>query len=142
MSYVICRMSHVVCHMSHVACHMSYVASVKFYTRKLIHMSIFSSIPIQYGFRQKRSTTDCVLIILAAFRSAKRKKQCMSLAFCDIARAYDSVCRELLYIKLRNIGFGGRVVAFIRSMYFNDCVRVNLNEGLSDPVQCVLHAGR
>ena len=90
--------------------------------------------PIQYGFRQKRSTTDCVLMILAALRSAKRKKHCISLAFCDIAKAYDSVCRELLYTKLRNIGFGGRVVALIRSMYFNDCVRVNLNEGLSDPV--------
>ena len=92
--------------------------------------------PIQYGFRQKRSTTYCVLMILAALRSAKRKKQCISLAFFDIAKAYDSVCRvrELLYTKLRSIGFGGQVVALIRSMYFNDSVRVNLNEGLSDPV--------
>ncbi|XP_023345051.1 uncharacterized protein LOC111714221 [Eurytemora carolleeae] len=62
---------------------------------------------VQYGFRQKRSTTDCVLMILAALRVAKRKKQCISLAFCDIAKAYDSVCRELLYTKLRHIGFGG-----------------------------------
>ncbi|XP_023328114.1 uncharacterized protein LOC111701175, partial [Eurytemora carolleeae] len=78
---------------------------------------------VQYGFRQKRSTTDCVLMILAALRVAKRKKQCISLAFCDIAKAYDSVCRELLYTKLRHIGFGGRVVSLIRSMYYNDCVR-------------------
>ena len=89
---------------------------------------------VQYGFRQKRSTTDCVLMILAALRVAKRKKQCISLAFCDIAKAYDSVCRELLYTKLRHIGFGGRVVSLIRSMYYNDCVRVNLSRGLSDPV--------
>ena len=75
---------------------------------------------VQYGFRQKRSTTDCVLMLLFVLRSAKRKKHCISLAFCDIAKAYDTVCRELLYTKLRHIGFGGRVVALIQSKYFND----------------------
>ena len=82
----------------------------------------------------KMTLIDCVLMILAALRVAKRKKQCISLAFCDIAKAYDTVCREMLYTELRHIGFGGRVVSLIRSMYFNDCVRVNLSHGLSDPV--------
>jgi len=89
---------------------------------------------IQYGFRQKRSTVDCVFMILAALRAAKRKHKAISLAFCDIAKAYDTVCRELLNTKLRNIGFGGKVVSLIRSMYYNDCVRVNLAQGLSDPI--------
>ena len=70
---------------------------------------------VQYGFRQTRSTTDCVLMILSALKSAKRKKHCILLAFCDIAKAYDTVCRELLYTKLRHIGFGGRVAALILS---------------------------
>jgi len=89
---------------------------------------------IQYGFRQKRSTVDCVFMILAALRAAKRKHKAISLAFCDIAKAYDTVCRELLYTKLRSIGFGGQVVSLIRSMYYNDCVRVYLAQGLSDPI--------
>ena len=38
-------------------------------------------------------------MILFALRVAKRKKQCISLAFCDIAKAYDTVCRKLLYIR-------------------------------------------
>ena len=88
--------------------------------------------PVQYGFRSRKSTVDCVFMILAALRKAKRKHQSISLAFCDIAKAYDSVCRELLYTKLRSIGFGGRVVSLIRSMYFNDCVRINLAYGLSE----------
>ena len=54
--------------------------------------------PVQYGFRSRKSTVDCVFTILAALRKA----------FCDIAKAYDSVFRELLYTKLRSIGFGGR----------------------------------
>ena len=89
---------------------------------------------VQYGFRKRRSTADCVFIILAAVRAARRKHHSISLAFCDISKAYDSVCRELLYLKLKNVGFGGKVVGLIRAMYFNDCVRLNMASGLTDPV--------
>ena len=73
-------------------------------------------------------------MILAALRSAKRKHQSILLAFCDIAKAYDSVCQELLYTKLRSIGFGGRVVSLNQSMYFNDSVQINLAHGLLEPL--------
>ena len=89
---------------------------------------------VQYGFRKQRSTTDCVFIILSAIKTARRKHKTISIAFCDIAKAYDSVCRELLYTKLRNIGFGGRVVSLIRSMYYNDSVRISLDSGVSEPL--------
>ena len=45
---------------------------------------------IQYGFRIGGSTYDCVFILLAAIRKAKRKNHVFSLVFCDIAKAYDS----------------------------------------------------
>jgi len=77
---------------------------------------------------------DCVFLIVSALKAAKRRNQPISLAFCDIAKAYDSVCRELLYTKLRSIGFGGRVVALIRSIYYNDCVQVSLAQGLTEPL--------
>jgi hypothetical protein len=32
------------------------------------------------------------------------------------------------------IGFGGKVVQLIRAMYFNDCVRINLKHGLTEPL--------
>ena len=51
--------------------------------------------PIQYGFRSKRSTVDCVFMIVSALKAAKRRNQPISLAFCDIAKAYNSVCRDL-----------------------------------------------
>ena len=89
---------------------------------------------VQYGFRKQRSTTDCVFIIINAIKEARRKHKTISIAFCDIAKAYDSVCRELLYTKLRSIGFGGRVVSLIRSMYYNDSIRVSLANGLSEPL--------
>ena len=89
---------------------------------------------VQYGFRKQRSTTDCVFIIINAIKEAKRKHKTISIAFCDLAKAYDSVCRELLYTKLRSVGFGGRVVSLIRSMYYNDSIRVSLTQGLSAPL--------
>ena len=88
----------------------------------------------QYGFRRQRSTTDCVFLLLAAIRRAKRNHRSLSIAFCDLAKAYDSVCRELLYTKLINVGFGGKVVRLIRSMYYNDNIQVNLMSGLSPPI--------
>ena len=47
-----------------------------------------------------------LLVLLAAIKKAKRKNHSLSVAFCDIAKAYDSVNRELFYTKLDYTGFG------------------------------------
>ena len=89
---------------------------------------------VQYRFRKKRSMTDCVFITLAVIRKAEWKHRSISIAFCDIAKTYDSVCFELLYTKLSQMGFGGKVVQLIRSMYFNDCIQLTLPGRLSEPL--------
>lgn len=55
-------------------------------------------------------------------------------SFCDIAKAYDSVNGELLNLKLAALGFGGRVKALTRAIYYNDHVRVRLAGGQSKPL--------
>ena len=85
----------------------------------------------KYSFRKQSSTTDYVFLLLAANRKAKRNHRSLSKAFCDLAKAYNSVCRELLYTKLIDIGFGGIVFRLIRSMYYNGNIQVNLMGGLS-----------
>ena len=79
---------------------------------------------IQFGFRKNHSTADCIFMLLAAIRQAKKKSYCISIAFCDIAKAFNSVNRELMYVKLDNIGFGGKVKSLKQSMYYNDCLNV------------------
>ena len=49
---------------------------------------------VQYGFRKGRSTSECVFMLLAAIRKAKKKKQVLTIAFFDIAKAYNSVNKE------------------------------------------------
>ena len=88
----------------------------------------------QYGFRPGRSTTDCIFLLLAAVRKAKKKKYRISVAFCDLQKAYDSVDRETLYKKLEFSGFGGKVVQLIQSMYYNDNVVIKLSRGVSSPL--------
>ena len=56
------------------------------------------------------------------------KKNKTKLSF----QAYDSVWREALYAKLSKIGFGGKTLSLIKSMYCNDSVRFLLNGHYSD----------
>ncbi len=72
-------------------------------------------------------------ILLAAIRCSKKRNHTVSLAFCDIM-TYDSVNRELLYLKLDSLRFGGKVKQIKQSMYFNDNVRARLCGGLSNPL--------
>ena len=80
------------------------------------------------------SIVDCIFMLLAAVRRAKRNGHVISVALSDIAKAYVSVDRELLYRKLDSIGFGGRIKSWVQSMYFNDCVCVRIKGGLSAPL--------
>ena len=91
----------------------------------------------QFGFRKGSSTSDCVFILLAAIRRAKKRNNTVSLAFCHIM-TYDSVNRVLLYIKLDSLWFGGKVKQILQSMYFNDNVRARLCGGLSNPIWFIL----
>ena len=88
---------------------------------------------IQNVFRTGRSASDCLFMLLATIH-ATRNRHAVSIAFCDIAKAYDFVNSLLLYTKLDSIGFGGRVKSLIQSMYNNNCVRVCRAGGLSSPL--------
>ena len=72
---------------------------------------------ILYGFLKGRSTSNYVLILLAANRKAKRKNHVLSLVFFDKEKANGSDGWELLFLKLESLGFGSKVKSVIQSMY-------------------------
>ena len=49
-------------------------------------------------------------------------------------QAYDSVWREALYAKLKQIGFGGKTLSIIKSMYHNDCIKFLINGHYTAPL--------
>ena len=48
--------------------------------------------------------------------------------------AYDSVWRPALYAKLEKLGFGGKTLKIIKSMYCNDSLKFNINGKYSESI--------
>ena len=49
-------------------------------------------------------------------------------------KAYDSVWRPLLFKKLERLGFGGKTIQLIKSMYKNDSLKFLINGHYSDEI--------
>jgi hypothetical protein len=73
----------------------------------------------QYGFRKKRSTKDCLLVLSEDLRYNLQKKSHTVAVFLDIQRAYDSVYIPFLLLKLSRLGFCGRVFCWLSSFLSN-----------------------
>ena len=64
-------------------------------------------------------------------------------AFIDFKNAYDTVNREILWVKLEKLGFSGLLVNAIKSLYSNVMSSVKLNGFTTDwfSVHCGLKQG-
>ena len=81
----------------------------------------------QNGFRKGRSTVDHISSRTNIIETRKLKRKQTFVAFIDFRKAYDSIDRSLLWLKLEDLGIGGNILNVIKSMY-NDveyCVRLN-----------------
>ena len=57
-----------------------------------------------YGFREGRSTVDCIFLLNTVLQKAKKLKIPLTLASVDLKKAYDMVSREKLFAKLETLG--------------------------------------
>ncbi len=62
------------------------------------------------GFRKKRSTMDALILFEYDVKKALLMKAFLVAVFFDIEKAYDTLWREGLLIKLNKIGMGGECV--------------------------------
>ena len=107
--------------------------------------------PEQFGFRRGKSTMDAVFTLMSLIMKAKGKGWPFATAFLDISRviflvkisekckrisiqAYDSVNRQILFSKLNHLGFGGKTLSLIQSMYHNDNLQFVINGQSSEPL--------
>ena len=79
---------------------------------------------IQNGFRKSRSTLDNLLILRSVVEKSKSKQKDCFLSFVDLRKAYDRVWREGLWSSLKTLGFGGKTLAMLKSLYVNTQQRV------------------
>jgi hypothetical protein len=87
--------------------------------------------PLQFGFRDKRSTTDCIFILHTIIQNVFLQKHKLYCAFIDYEKAFDTVNHEALWIKLIESGISCKMLKMIQVIYANvkSCVK-NAN-GLS-----------
>jgi len=94
---------------------------------------------MQGGFRSKRGTIDQCFILSELISYRTERGLPTFAAFIDIAKAYDRVWRNGLWVKLQDAGCDVQTLLLIQLMYRNVTRRVLLNGKASD--EFVVHAG-
>ena len=89
---------------------------------------------VQNGFRKDRSGIDSAFTLNSILWKTLAKQKKVSLAFLDLQKAYDSVCRDTLWKKLSKMGFGGQFLESLKSLYKEDFVTCEANGVTSKPV--------
>ena len=79
----------------------------------------------QYGFREARSTTDCLFIIHGLIEHFLNMSKTLYCGFIDLKRAFDGVNRRALFYKLNLNKISTKIIAIVREMYskIKLCVR-------------------
>ena len=83
---------------------------------------------------KKQSTLDCVFLLNTAIAKSKKIKKPLHIASIDLEKAYDMVDRSKLFAKLQSLGYRGKSLEILKSLYYNDQVQVNVNGRLSKPL--------
>ena len=90
----------------------------------------------QGGFRSNYRTTDNLFILSTLTRLYKAAKKKIFACFIDLKKAFDTVSRPALFLKLAKIGIGGKFFNTIKDMYTNDKIAIKIKNKLTDNIDC------
>ena len=109
----------------------------KVYT-KLLNQRITSAIleedilgPEQNGFRPGRSCNDNLFVLNTVIEKHKNSND-LQLCFVDIASAYDSVDRSILWERLESLNMPTSVIMFLKNYYSNDNIVCSMGQITSE----------
>ena len=87
---------------------------------------------IQFGFRRERNTIDAAFILRQIFDQGKKANKKYVVAFLDVRKAYDRVWSKGLWMKLEELGFGGRFLRILKELYKDSGARVRVGNNETD----------
>ena len=101
----------------------------------------------QTRIRKDRSREDHIYTLTALSRNRKTSNLSTFACFVDMAKAFDRVNRDILLIKLANIGILGNLLDSIKKLYAEYTASVNVNDcrrktSLSPPSHSLLTVPR
>jgi hypothetical protein len=86
----------------------------------------------QNGFRKDRSCEDHLFTLSSIIRNRKHERLPTYVAFVDFEKAFDRVDRNMLFFKLKSMGFDGKIRRMIKSIYSGCMSTVNVNGYLTE----------
>ena len=93
----------------------------------------------QIGFRKGKRTSDHIFILKTLVDKFLRMHKCkLFVAFIDFKKAYDSINRDHLFFKLKNMRLGGLFLENIKAMYKTVEYCIKVHGGFTDPIQSYL----
>ena len=87
--------------------------------------------PNQLGFTKKAQTYDHVLTMQTIASKYKKLHKPVFAVFVDFKKAFDSVCRQALFLKLAKHGVTGNFYGVLKHMYANSYAHIKLSGHLS-----------
>ena len=85
----------------------------------------------QLGFSKGAQTYDHILTLQTITNKYKKLKKPVYAVFVDFRKAFDSVSREALFLKLNKLGIGGKLFETLNHMYNNSTGQIKLSGHLS-----------
>ena len=93
----------------------------------------------QAGFRTNRSTIDQIYALKEVIQRRRKKRRDTYCCFLDIKKAYDTVFREGLWRRLREVGVVGKMWRALKNIYVKVESSVVVNEERTEWFE--LHTG-
>ena len=102
-------------------------------TRLTKHLTETTLPETQCGFRKERSTCDMIFVARQIQEKCHEQNRELYIAFIDLAKAFDTVNRELLWNVLTRFGVPNKFLAILKSLHDNMTARVSIGENKSEP---------
>ena len=102
--------------------------------KQRIQEHINNHIPVyQFGFREKRSTTLPVSIMVSNIQAAKLSGQRSAAVFLDISKAFDSVWHTGILYKLWKLNCPKYLIHIVRMFLINRTLQIKIKNTISSP---------
>ena len=86
----------------------------------------------QLGFAKGAQTYDHILTLNTITSKYKKLRTPVYAVYVDFKKAFDSVCREALFLKLAKLGFTGNIFNVLQHMYKNSTGQIKLSGFISE----------
>ena len=92
----------------------------------------------QFGFRDGRSTSDCIFILHSLTQRVLKDNAKLYCAFIDYEKASDTVIHDALWFKLTDNGVSSKLTRMLRSLYHKVLAVVKMQSDVSSFFEIVL----